>query len=104
MKGTIFITGASSGIGRALAFEFSKRGYSLGLFARRFQLLQSLKDELSNDNPVAIAKLDISQSGSIPKVFEKLAKELGDVLSILNLQMVFIQMLLMLKEQKNLVI
>jgi len=79
MKGAIFITGASSGIGRALAFEFSKRGYSLGLFARRFQLLKSLKDELPNDKPVSIAKLDISQSESIPKVFEKLAKELGEV-------------------------
>jgi len=76
---TIFITGASSGIGRALAFEFSKRGYALGLFARRLQLLKSLKDELSSENPVAIAKLDLSQSGNISEVFNKYAKELGEV-------------------------
>ena len=79
MKGTIFITGASSGIGKALAFEFSKRDYALGLFARRLQLLESLKDELPKDNPVAIAKLDLTQSESISEKFYKLAEELGEV-------------------------
>ena len=35
MSSTIFITGATSGIGKALAFEMAKKGYSLALTSRR---------------------------------------------------------------------
>ena len=40
---TIFLTGASSGIGEALALYFAKRGAVLGLLARRSDLLEDLK-------------------------------------------------------------
>ena len=79
MKGSILITGASSGIGRAMAFEFARRGYALGLCSRRFNLLESIKNELPKDNPVAIAELDLSNLDGIKKVFYNLEKELGDV-------------------------
>ena len=35
MQKSILITGASTGIGRGLAFEFSSRGYALGVGASR---------------------------------------------------------------------
>lgn len=38
----VFITGASSGIGEALAKEYASRGASLGLVARRSEVLQQL--------------------------------------------------------------
>ena len=79
MKESILISGASSGIGRALAFEFSKRGYALGLCARRVHLLESLRNELPSETPVAIARVDLSRSDDIHKVFINLAKELGNV-------------------------
>lgn len=44
---TIFITGASSGIGMALAREFSHEDVALGLIARRKDLLDSLASELA---------------------------------------------------------
>jgi short-subunit dehydrogenase len=38
----VFITGASSGIGKALALAYAKRGYSVGLTARREEILQDV--------------------------------------------------------------
>lgn len=42
----VFITGASSGIGEALAREFASRGATLGLVARRQEVLDALIEEL----------------------------------------------------------
>ena len=79
MPKSILITGASSGIGRALAFEFSRRGYALGLCARRLELLESLRDELERETQVDIAKLDVADLERVPEVLHKQADELGGV-------------------------
>jgi len=50
MTQAILITGASSGIGKAVAFEMAKRGYALALTARRFDLLETIKEEILKIN------------------------------------------------------
>jgi short-subunit dehydrogenase len=56
------ITGASSGIGEAVAREFSRRGYALALLARRADLLDQLAKELPS--AVAIA-CDVTDSAAV---------------------------------------
>ncbi len=47
-QGSVIITGASDGIGRALAYEFARRKFSLGLIARRGELLAHVAQECLN--------------------------------------------------------
>ena len=53
----IFLTGASSGIGEALARHYASRGATLGLAARRMDRLRELKASLST--PVEIYECDV---------------------------------------------
>ena len=48
MDKVVFITGASSGIGRATALAFVKAGYQVAGTARRKEKLQSLQDDINN--------------------------------------------------------
>ena len=47
MKRNILITGASAGLGAALAREYAQRGWNLILVARREERLQALAAELN---------------------------------------------------------
>jgi short-subunit dehydrogenase len=51
----VFITGASSGIGRALALKLGGRGATLGLFARRAETLRDLVAEIEKAGGRALA-------------------------------------------------
>lgn len=59
----VFITGASSGIGAALARHYAERGATLGLAARRAAQLQTLADSLSTR--VCIYALDVADSAAL---------------------------------------
>lgn len=50
-----FITGASSGIGRACAVKISKIGKGIALFSRRIEILENLKLEIEKNGAKAIA-------------------------------------------------
>jgi short-subunit dehydrogenase len=53
VSGTALVTGASSGIGAALARELASRGYSIALAARREERLRSLATDLSDEHGVS---------------------------------------------------
>lgn len=80
MPSSIMITGASSGIGKALAFELAKRGYSLALTARSADRLDQIQKEIVSDhNPpiVAVRSLDVTDYDDVFKAVDELAHELG---------------------------
>lgn len=68
------ITGASSGIGRALTKELISRGHSVFGIARRKTLMQSLKDELTNASKYQFASVDLSSSNGWSKLIKHLQK------------------------------
>jgi short-subunit dehydrogenase len=82
-RSTVVITGASSGIGRALALEMARRGYALGLTARRMALLEQLRDELHTAHGkqlrVELATLDVCQSPSVAPTLHELFARLGGI-------------------------
>jgi short-subunit dehydrogenase len=80
---TVVITGASSGIGRALAMEMARRGYALGLTARRMPLLEQLRDELHGTHGkqlrVELATLDVCQSATVSPTLHELFGRLDGI-------------------------
>ena len=78
---SVFITGASSGLGRQMAIEFSRRGYRLALTARRLDVLQQLQAELEKNGAgsVFVAALDVTDDAAVAKVFAQALAQLGSL-------------------------
>ncbi len=80
MSSSIFITGASSGIGKALAFELAKKGYSLALASRKSDILSQVRNDIiSAHNPPAIVirPLDVTDYDDVYKAVNEMADALG---------------------------
>jgi len=74
------VTGASSGIGRALAEELARKGYRLGLIARRRDLLDRLADKLRPTGAtVEVAAADVADRDGLLQAFADLRPKLGPV-------------------------
>lgn len=73
-KKNVIITGASSGLGKALAHGFAKIGFNLTLSARREERLNALRDDLIKAYPnieICIVPADISSKDSSALIVEK---------------------------------
>lgn len=81
---SVVITGASAGIGRALAFEFARQGYHLGLVARRLERLESLKAEIvasygQKKMDINLAVCDVDDIDVLPSKLQALFNSMGKV-------------------------
>ncbi|AHK22332.1 SDR family NAD(P)-dependent oxidoreductase [Candidatus Hepatoplasma crinochetorum] len=75
MKYTL-ITGASSGIGKALAEKFAKEGHNLIIAARRTNLLNEIKNQLESKYKidVIVFTVDLSNSNEIQNFYKNVKK------------------------------
>ncbi|WP_433601903.1 SDR family oxidoreductase [Nocardia sp. CA-135953] len=81
-RSKILITGASAGLGAAMARDFAAMSRDLALCARRLDALEALRDELTAAHPgitVAVRALDVDDHAAVPRVFAELRDELGGV-------------------------
>ena len=61
-KKTIWITGGSTGIGKALAIKFANEGWNVAISARRVNLLDEIADNHENISPFPFCLLYTSPS------------------------------------------
>lgn len=76
----VMITGASSGIGRALAADLAKRGARLGLVARRKEVLDEVVSEVELHGAKALAlPASVQDSAGVQAAAERLRAEFGQI-------------------------
>lgn len=80
-----FITGASRGIGRAIALAFAREGAAVGLGSRDLDALRSLEEEITTAGGRALAvPLDVTDQESITRAQSTVERELGIVQVLVN--------------------
>ncbi|MEH6770194.1 SDR family NAD(P)-dependent oxidoreductase [Maribacter arcticus] len=84
MKKTAFITGATSGIGKATAINFALNGVNLVLCGRRQERLDVLKEELGKEVNVHTLNFDIRDKESVQEAISSLPKEFAQIDILIN--------------------
>lgn len=87
LKGKIvFITGASSGIGKACAYKFAQMGANLILCARREEILENLKNEIQKKYEINVKLLcfDVRDYESVQKNINSLENEWRNIDILVN--------------------
>ncbi|QIH34198.1 SDR family oxidoreductase [Sphingobacterium sp. DR205] len=86
IKGKVIaITGASSGIGKAIALELAKKGAKVVLGARRTKQLQQLVEEIKNTGGEAIfAQIDVKYKADLVRLINTAVDKFGTVDVIIN--------------------
>ena len=82
----VWITGATSGIGEALALEFAKKGAKLVLSARREAQLNEVAEKAKNNgaSQVWIQTLDLAKKETLIRAVERVLEQAGRVDVLMN--------------------
>ena len=81
---TVWITGASSGIGAALARRYHHLGANVIVSSRRKDRLEALRDELHDPDRVYPLPLDLEDHGAVPKAADLALKKWGGIDILIN--------------------
>jgi short-subunit dehydrogenase len=80
MKKTVFITGASSGIGKATAHYFAQKGWNVAATMRS----PEKETELTNSSNVKLFKLDVTNNESISNAISAAIQQFGTIDVLVN--------------------
>ena len=84
-KKVVIITGASSGIGLALAREYANRNFNIVAAARRLDKLNELKEELAEKNiEVLTVQTDVSKEDDCKNLIIKSKEHFGKIDVLIN--------------------
>ena len=75
-KKTIWITGGSTGIGKALAIKFAKEGWNVAISARRENLLNEISNNYENINSFP---LDVTNKEKCNEVFNNIKNKFENI-------------------------
>ena len=84
MKKTIFITGATSGIGKATAEVFAKQGHRLIICGRRKEVIDNLQIQLSNFTDVYILVFDVRNQQEVQNAINSLPEDWKNIDVLVN--------------------
>mgnify|MGYP000386928051 CR=1 FL=1 len=81
----VIITGASSGIGKALVYEFAKRGAKISMGARNLDELQKIETDLKAQGVDALSvQTDVTQEADCKNLIEKTVERFGKIDILVN--------------------
>jgi dehydrogenase/reductase SDR family member 7B len=80
----IWITGASSGIGESLAYEFSKLGAEIIISSRRADELERVKNNCQNKDKTFIQILDLAKHDEIASIAGQVLNRFGKIDILVN--------------------
>jgi len=75
-KKTIWITGGSTGIGKALAIKFANEGWNVAISARRENLLKEISEKYEN---IHSFQLDVTNKNKCNEVFDDIKNKFNNV-------------------------
>lgn len=84
MNTTAFITGATSGIGKATAILFAKKGIRLILCGRKTDQLIAIQKELSQFTAVAILSFDVRNKETVQNAIKNLPEAFQEINVLIN--------------------
>lgn len=83
-KQTALITGATSGIGKAIAYEFAKQGINLVLCGRRQERLEQIKKDLKSNTNVHILNFDVRNKAETLKAIASIPENFKTIDILIN--------------------
>ena len=71
----VWVTGASSGIGKAVAEKFAKENWKVAISARRVEIL----NEMANNDNIFAYPMDVTNQNKTEETFNKILEDFGDL-------------------------